>query len=309
MPPPSAVSYGGDRCFQRLTCVGTAVLLLLTLGCSDDHANGRALPPPTDEDEGLIVFDDDTKDVWRVAADGTDRRRLTSNEAQEFDPSWSPDGREIAYRSEVVGNSEIYVMEADGTKKRNVTRNAGSDYSPSWSPRGNQIAFTSDRGGGRNDIYVMNTDGSGVRRVTANAATDEYPTWAPEGKRIAFVSDRDGRWEIYVIDVGRSNEHRLTQTGGKLPAWSPDGRWIAFQGPAPGSSESEHYDYIWLVTPDGSRAHAIARGLTPAWAPSGDAVLAATVGGLAVLRLDGTVQRYIVAGPALFANWVDPHRG
>jgi Tol biopolymer transport system component len=215
----------------RIFAAGLAALAIATPGCSDGDENGDA--SPSELHAGSIVFDNDTEDVWRVAADGSQLRRLTTDAAQEFDPSWSSDGGRVAYRSEVDGNSEIYVMHADGTHARNLTKDAASDYSPSWSPTGNQIAFASDRGGGRNDIYVMDADGSHVRRVTTDLSIDEYPTWSPDGSRLAFVSDRDGRWEIYVINANGTTERRLTRSGGKLPSWSPDGSWIAFEGPTP----------------------------------------------------------------------------
>jgi len=288
----------------RALATAFGALAIGTPGCSDGDGNGSTTT--TGADAGGIVFDNDTEDVWRVSADGSGLRRLTTDGAPEFDPAWSPDGNRIAYRSEADGNSEIYVMNADGTHAENLTKNPGSDYSPSWSPKGDQIAFASDRGGGRNDIYVMDTDGSHVKRVTTDVSTDEYPTWSPDGNHFAFVSDRDGDWEIYVIDARGTNEKRLTRSGGKLPSWSPDGGWIAFQGPAPDGSEDEHSGSIWLIKPDGSKAHFVTAGFTPGWAPAGDELIAATGRGLAIMNLEGGVRRYVAPRPALDPDWIDP---
>jgi tricorn protease-like protein len=144
--PPPAHSLLGSAGRSRLVVVvavlGFAALVLITP--TTGHSASTAL-------RGKIVFDDDGADAWSVNADGSSRRRLTSDPAPEFDPSWSPDGTKIAYRSEVMnlggnGNSEIYVMNADGSEQVNLTRDPAQDYSPAWSPDGRTISFASDRG-------------------------------------------------------------------------------------------------------------------------------------------------------------------
>src|SRR6266508_4005238 len=86
---------------------------------------------------GRIVFDD-FQDVWSVNADGTGLRRLTRSPWPEFDPSWSPDGRFIAYRSEPHGHPQLWVMNADGSGQHRLTRDGGF---PAWSPDGSMIAY------------------------------------------------------------------------------------------------------------------------------------------------------------------------
>ena len=87
---------------------------------------------------GRIAFDN-FDDVWTIDADGTDLTRLTHSPAFEFDPSWSPDGTQIAYRSDRGDESEIWVMNADGTGQRRLT----AGLSPAWSPDGSSIAYAS----------------------------------------------------------------------------------------------------------------------------------------------------------------------
>jgi len=121
------------------------------------------------------------QDVYIVNADGTGLRQLTTDPAADFDPTWSPDGKRIAYRHETNGDStaEIYVMNADGSHRRNLTRRAGQDHAPAWSPDGKKIAFASVRRGPSLAIWVMNTDGSHQRRVSK--VDGEYPAWSPDG--------------------------------------------------------------------------------------------------------------------------------
>ena len=72
-------------------------------------------------------------------------RRLTTSPAADLSPTWAPDGRRLAFRSDRDGNDEIYVMDADGSGQHNLTRNPASDYSPAGSPDGRQIAFATSR--------------------------------------------------------------------------------------------------------------------------------------------------------------------
>ena len=66
--------------------------------------------------------------------DGTHQIRLTDNPGLDSAPSWSPDGRKIAFLSTRDGNSEIYVMNADGSNQTNLTNNLAWDDFPAWKP-------------------------------------------------------------------------------------------------------------------------------------------------------------------------------
>ena len=78
-----------------------------------------------------------------------DIRRLTDTSGNDSSPSWSPDGRSIAFTSDRDGNREIYVMDANGDNLRNLTNESSQDRHPSWSPDGLSIAFNLRPRGGR----------------------------------------------------------------------------------------------------------------------------------------------------------------
>jgi Tol biopolymer transport system component len=153
---------------------------------------------------------------------GSGLTRLTDNPANDNEPSWSPDGRRIAFVSDRDANREIYIMDADGSGPARLTNNSAEDRWPSWSPDGQRIAFMSHRDG-NDEIYVMNTDGSGQTRLTVSHTWAGYPSWSPDGRRIAFASDRGGNWEIYAMDADGSGVVNLTNdpASDAEPAWSP----------------------------------------------------------------------------------------
>jgi dipeptidyl aminopeptidase/acylaminoacyl peptidase len=169
-----------------------------------------------------------------MRADGTGQRRLTTSDAWDADPAFSPDGRLIAFTSERDGNREIYVMDADGSNQRRLTSTAGAvpdpivdsvDENASWSPNGTQIAFDSTRDGDL-EIYVMERDGSRQARLTESPSLDAVPVWAPAGGRLLFTSDRAGRDRrgLYVMDTTGDNIERLSARTALQGDWQRVGR-------------------------------------------------------------------------------------
>jgi TolB protein len=251
------------------------------------------------------------EDIYVVNVTGSGLRRLTRGGGAEFDPSWSPDGRWIAYRHESGGgdaSAEIYVMRADGSRKRNLTRRAGQDYSPAWSPDGRRIAFASVRAGMAPTLWVMNADGSGQRQVSR--ISGEYPTWSPDGGKLAFDRNTFGRsgWDIWLVSVDGSGAKPLVAWRGdeQGAAWSPDGKLIAF-----GSDRGVRLGLrrIWLVRPDGSRSRRLTArpGERPAWSRDG-AYLVFTGGALVLASRDGsrTISVQLgLSGELAFADWAD----
>jgi TolB protein len=173
-------------------------------------------------------------------------------------PSWSPDGRQIAFDTGGP-NAKISVVHADGSALRQLTTaDAVRSIRPDWSPDGRKIVFASGANGSE-QIWVMNADGSAPVRLTEASASgySNAPDWSPDGGRIVFQSNRDGTGEqrhaqIYVMNANGSGQRRLTHHRGPDvdPDWSPDGRMIAFER----RTESRNVDQVFVMSAEGGDA-------------------------------------------------------
>jgi len=202
---------------------------------------------------------------------------LTTSPGLEDKPTWSPDGKHIAYMSDENGNFDIYVMNVDTGQALNLTEDhTGDDTNPEWSPDGNRIAYYSDRGGG--GIYHLSNIGGAPILVINIAITlgKKFRTnmsWSPDGSNLVYTNA--SLLSIISVKGGKPEEIQLppiTRYRAWLlePAWSPYGKRIAFTEP---HDFNKLKSTIWTLTPDGSNPIKITDGNSfsdnPVWSRDG----------------------------------------
>jgi Tol biopolymer transport system component len=139
-------------------------------------------------------------DIWKMRPDGSELQNLTPN-TPGFDgyPTFSGDGKQIAFTSERNGSFDLYLMNSDGSRVRRLTDDHATDLFAAFSPTSNQIAFTSNRDDPKADIYdvyLLDLDANGapgkIRRVTHDEGQHGHVHYSYDGKWLIFASGRGG---------------------------------------------------------------------------------------------------------------------
>jgi TolB protein len=170
-------------------------------------------------------------DVYTMKADGTEMKKITGDEQNEFTPSWSKNKR-IFFRSSSNKEGNIFSVKPDGTDLIQVTKNIGRSSNPAVSDDGKKIAFNVESVDHKPQIYVMNADGSNVSALTNDNTLAFYnPVWSPDGKRIVYYVEKgDQKDQIWTMNADGTNQTLLTANIAHnfYPSWSVDGKRIIF---------------------------------------------------------------------------------
>ncbi|HKS27584.1 MAG TPA: PDZ domain-containing protein [Pyrinomonadaceae bacterium] len=170
-------------------------------------------------------------DIFTAPAKEGEVRNLTDSQGvRELYPSWSPDGRWVAYLSDRSGEYEIYVRPSDGSgQERRVTTDGDIWRFPiQWSPDSNMIAY-GDKKQRLRYVNVATGATTDVDHSTRNDITSY--TWAPDSRWIAYVKTGENQFsEIWVYSVEGRRAQRLTggMTSDTEPVFDPKGRYLYF---------------------------------------------------------------------------------
>ena len=189
----------------------------MTMACDWTHDGGR-LAFMTNRDGNL--------EIYSMAADGSDWRRLTNTTRNDYGPEWSPDGRHIAYAEDVGGGLlQIFLANPDGSSRVQLTSGTAGGYAPVWSPDGTRIAFVAGT-----VLKTMASDGSDQVTLFTDSAEKMPTDWSADGTRVLFMARVAG---IFKLDTIRLVDGAVepVPTGDYdtwAARWSPDGSLISF---------------------------------------------------------------------------------
>jgi len=180
--------------------------------------------------DGRTIAIDLLGTIWTMPAAGGKAKAVTDIFMDARQPSWSPDGKKIAFQAYRTTTWQIWTMNADGSGLRAVTDDAGDAREPVWSPDGKRIAFSSDRISRYGyDIWTIDVASGASTQVTSAPSNEDTPVWRGDAE-IAFRSDRAGAPGIYSRSLAGGEDHLIAPAGDLAvggAAIAADGR-IAF---------------------------------------------------------------------------------
>jgi len=284
----------------------TAGLVLAQAGAAHATFGGR---------DGRIAFwDFMTGQIYAVNPDGTGLAQLThvAKGRTAADPAWSPDGRHIAFDSDMSGQVRLWIMDANGRHAHMVAgdRPTAANRIPSYTPDGRRLVFSRCVGEAC-AIYSIRVDGTHRRALTRlhHDVFDIRASVSPDGRQVAFARfNANGIiGQVYVVRADGSGAHAVTPPAleGSAPDWSPTGNLITFTSNCcrPGSN-------IYVMHPAGTGIRQLTSTPFPnnsflsAYAPQADRIVFASdrqyanfcCNDLFVMRSNGTRQTLVHTG-------------
>jgi Tol biopolymer transport system component len=295
------------------TAPSAAALSSATAGGSTDPSSvpssaGISVAPL----DGQIVFEDVGKDfaytqIWIENADGSNVRKLVSDDFTDGGAALSPDGRQVVFTriltlslEEALADprliDQILVVNVDGTDLHRIetgpaTRCGDGVAGDAWSPDGRRIAFErfcfdASANFVESGIWTANADGTAAIRATKTTLSshteDHRAGWSPDGKRLAFAridtSVAPERSAIFTVAIDGTDLQQVTDWSldANDPDWSPDGSLIVFNSPAEPAVEQN----IYTIHPDGTGPTELTTysemgqgTYHPSWSPDGTQIL------------------------------------
>jgi serine/threonine protein kinase len=260
---------------SRLVIINVASDQQRVLVESDDAAQPRWSPGG-----GRIAYYRNRRDVWTIAADGSDPRPVTDDEAVDWNPVWSGDGKYLYFASDRKAAASLWRVRIDETTGRTL-----GQPEPVTGPTADVLQGDVARDG-RRIVYVTRVQDANLKAIgfdpiklittsdaipiTQGTRPSGSPSLSPDGEWVAFHSLGAPQEDIWLTRAdGSGSQTNLTNDAplDRSPRWSPDGKQLAFSSNRTGAFQ------IWLMNPDGSGKRQLTfseNGCnTPFWSPDG----------------------------------------
>ncbi|HKR27732.1 MAG TPA: winged helix-turn-helix domain-containing protein [Acidobacteriaceae bacterium] len=243
---------------------------------------GQERMPAVSPDGSRVVFvwkapNSRDSGIYESVVGDQDLLRLTSS-AQDYSPTWSPDGRKIAFLRDLGDQFSIQLVPALGGAEQELHVGRFSEMSRSYpqhaglsfSPDGKWLAFSEMEAATQDDsIKLLSLQDSSVRAITSHPSgfQDRYPAFSPSGNTVAFIRSSGPFFvdELYLTSLDGRDTRRLTSDNHRIfgpPAFTPDGREIVF------SSTRAGLEILWRISVPGGNLRPVSRSGPGAQNPS-----------------------------------------
>jgi tricorn protease len=283
----------GPNAQGEIVFVNGTDLYLLDLGTNSSHRVDISLPEndldirPRAVDvsqsvtnwslspDGKQVVVEARGDIWIASAENAGPRDIThTSGAAERNPSWSPDGRWIAYFSDVDGEYQLYVVSSDGTgSPRQLSHlGVGFRYRPVWSPDSRRIAFADSTG----SIYINTIDNAATKKIRQDPIVRQPQlSWSPDSTWLAFPGSANGVASLWLYSVDKGEAHQVTGGGynDRSPTFDRDGDYLFFVSDRnfdPLTYDSVDYSKFIYPSTEQVMALPLRRDLGPPWQLKGN---------------------------------------
>ena len=286
---------------------------------------------PETEKIAFVSKRDGNAEIYIMNPDGSEQTNLTQHPAEDYDPAWSPGGKQILFSSNRDGPFDLYLMDADGKNLQKVFKSSKYRRGPTWSPDGKWIAYTQANPqkaillfGAR---FVPSTELTlYIATVTGQAAeklTDGFdPSWSPNGREIVYVMGGRKQTPLGIFDLQtRTRDILLPKEVPWIldPTWSPQGDKIAFTKLNGAGFQAQGFltfqkGTIHTVNLDGMSLEQITDKLSsynPTWSPQGDELIYNARSGtlqLYKMKLDVGISTQLTHdGSNSSPDWLNPN--
>jgi serine/threonine-protein kinase len=216
---------------------------------------------------GWMLYDsnlDGSQDIWLMSLQSNQPIQLTRDSTEEFGPTWSPNGKEIAYYGIRDGVRQVFVMRAGGKGIRQVTSDTLQHHQPRWSPDGEHLVFNATVGPGTNRVFVVDrkADSSWTAPRSISDDVGAGANWSSDGRWIAFA-DPEGHIRVVSPEGGKTRviagPETVTGQRFRRPLWLLGEPILLARAEAPGGQGG-----IWMVPVDGGSPRELVKFDDPA---------------------------------------------
>jgi Tol biopolymer transport system component len=229
MPASNEILFSAKAALWRLSVPGVSPPSRLPFVGEDGLMPTVSRAQPGQSSRLVYVRSFQDFNIWRIDASNADASALSARAVAiastrvDQTPSFSPDGRRVAFASTRSGSFEIWVADPDGSNAVQLTSMGVASNSPSWSPDGRQIAFHSNLEATWR-VFLVPAAGGKPRSVAPNG----WPSFSRDGNWVYFGSARSGVWQIWKVPSSGGDSVQVTRDGGNAAKESADGQFLYY---------------------------------------------------------------------------------